>query len=186
MRRDDGNNFSHTTSVYASKRADAFLKFFDNKVASDQRLKMHKPQTCLVAGGVKLEKFQHVNPAQIERLINASSNKQCSLDPIPTNILKQCADLLSPFLSAVFNRSIDEGYLPPSQKVANIIPHLKKRGLDEMEEKNYRPVSNLSFISKLLERIIVSQLNEFLDSNNLLPLFQSALTGNLILQKQHC
>jgi hypothetical protein len=176
IRRDDGNNFSYTTSVDASKQADAFLKFFDNKVASvrSETENAQTPNFRQVAGGEKLEKFQHVTPAQIERLINASSNKQCSLDPIPTNILKQCADLLSPFLSAVFNRSIDDGYLPPSQKVANIIPHLKKRGLDEMEKKNYRPVSNLSFVSKLLERIIVTQLNEFLNSNNLLPLFQSA------------
>jgi hypothetical protein len=93
---------------------------------------------------------------------------------LPTAIVKQCADLLSPYISFVFNKSLTEGYLPTCQKIAYVNPRLKKHGLDESDCKNYRPVSNLSFISKLLEQIVARQLNEFLSNNNALPVYQSA------------
>jgi len=51
---------------------------------------------------------------------------------------------------------------------------LKKSGLDSSQKKNYRPVSNLSFLSKLLERAAKSRLEVFLDSNDLMPTMQSA------------
>jgi len=69
---------------------------------------------------------------------------------------------------------LSEGYVPKSQKTAYITPHLKKRGLDRSENKNYRPVSNLSFLSKLLEKTVANQLIDFLEKTNALPLHQSA------------
>ena len=51
-------------------------------------------------------------------------------------------------------------------------------GLDTADMNNFRPVSNLSFMSKLIERAVVSQLNEYLVTNNLLPRFQSAYRRN--------
>lgn len=88
--------------------------------------------------------------------------------------MKNCKDLLAPFLSDVFNRSLSEGYVPKSQKSAYITPHLKKHGLDKNDKKNYRPVSNLSFLSKLLEKAVAYQLIDFLEKTNALPLHQSA------------
>ena len=72
------------------------------------------------------------------------------------------------------NRTLNEGYLPASAKTALVTPLLKKEGLDPVELKNYRPISNLSYISKLIERIVGKQLTCHLDSNNLLPKCQSA------------
>ena len=51
---------------------------------------------------------------------------------------------------------------------------LKKASLEPHELKNYRPVSNLSFVSKLVERVAVKQLSDYLETNGLLPLLQSA------------
>ena len=62
---------------------------------------------------------------------------------------------------------------PQDFKNAVVKPRLKKDGLDTSQIKNYRPVSNLSFISKLLERVVQLRLQEFLDSNNLMPGIQS-------------
>ena len=53
-------------------------------------------------------------------------------------------------------------------------PLLKKAGLDANQLKNYRPVSNLSFLSKLLERVVQVRFQAFLDNNDMLPAFQSA------------
>ena len=53
-------------------------------------------------------------------------------------------------------------------------PLLKKRGLDVSQLKNYRPVSNLSFLSKLLERVVQIRLQAYLNTNNLMPETQSA------------
>jgi len=60
-------------------------------------------------------------------------------------------------------------HLPTSQKHAIV-----KTGLDTADMANFRPVSNLSFMSKVVERAVVSQLTEYLSTNNLLPCFQSA------------
>ena len=61
-----------------------------------------------------------------------------------------------------------------SQKAAIITPLLKKMGLDKSDRKNYRPVSNLTFISKLLDRVVYSQMSNFLEENDALPSTQSA------------
>jgi len=53
-------------------------------------------------------------------------------------------------------------------KRAIVVPLLKKDNLNIDEVKNYRPVSNLSFISKLLERVVSAQINGYLESHNLL------------------
>lgn len=72
-------------------------------------------------------------------------------------------------MSLVFNRSLGNGYIPASQKVAIVKPLLKKQSLDKEDQRNFRPVSNLTFNSKLMERIVGGQLTDFLESNGALP-----------------
>ena len=71
----------------------------------------------------------------------------------------------------IFNVSLEKGYLPASQKKAIVYPGLKKPSLDPDDLSNYRPISNLSIVSKLLER---AQLLLYLNDNELLPSVQSA------------
>src|SRR5678815_2783679 len=63
-------------------------------------------------------------------------------------------DDLASFMVDVFNRSLTEGYLPASQKRAIVFPTLKKQNLDQNACQNYQPISNLSFLSKTLERLV--------------------------------
>ena len=65
------------------------------------------------------------------------------------------------------------GWLPRSQRHAFVKPILKKDGLDQTDIKNFRPISNLTFTSKLVERLVSLQLTEFLERNKLFPKFQS-------------
>jgi len=82
--------------------------------------------------------------------------------------------VLLPYLTGMVNASLREGRLPSSQKHAVVTPLLKKSGLDPEELKNYRPVSNLTFVSKLVGRTIAACLVTYLNANGLMPPLQSA------------
>jgi len=101
-------------------------------------------------------------------------NKTCQLDPAPLWLVKDMCDLLSPFLTSLFSRYLDTVCFPTELKQAVVRPILKKNGLDDSALKNFRPVSNLSFISKLLEKIVQTRIQAFFDSNGLMPKMQSA------------
>jgi len=91
-----------------------------------------------------------------------------------TRLHKDVRWLLSPFVALLFNTSLVSGCFPSDFKEAVIRPLLKKSGLDTSELKNFRPVSNLSFLSKLLQRVVQIRLQVFLDSSNMMPPMQSA------------
>jgi len=77
------------------------------------------------------------------------------------------------WLRELFNRSLSKGQFPAIFKDAFITPALKKPGLDAADVSSYRPISNLSVLSKLLERLVARQLMHYLSSTNLLPSLQS-------------
>ncbi len=78
------------------------------------------------------------------------------------------ADLLE-----VVNTSLLSGTFPNSLKTAVVKPLLKKRNLDNTVLSNYRPISNLPFIGKIIEKVVFNQLNNYLNSNGYLDNFQS-------------
>ena len=121
-----------------------------------------------------LLEFESINCELINQLIQSSPNKSCTLDPVPTWMIKQYASELVPFITVYCNTSLRDGSFPDTQKNAIVTPILKKANLDAHVAGNYRPISNLSYLSKLLERCVNKQLNEYLSANNLLPSVQSA------------
>ena len=64
--------------------------------------------------------------------------------------------------------------MPSSKKHAIVTPVMKKANLDPDKVKNYRPISNLSFLSKLIERLVFQQFTTYLDENKLMPVNQLA------------
>jgi len=107
-------------------------------------------------------------------VIRKTPVKQSSLDPMPTWLLKECADLIAPFLTKLVNKSLATGNVPSDFKLAIITPLLKKPGLDCQDPKMYRPISNLSVLSKILERVVAKQIVSYLNENGLMPDVQSA------------
>ena len=77
---------------------------------------------------------------------------------MPTWLLKSCADVLGPFFAYLFNISVSTGHVLALLKTAYITPLLKKPGADVDAAENYRPVSNLPVLSKLLEKAVCKQL----------------------------
>ena len=94
-------------------------------------------------------------------------SKQCPSDPIPTWLLKDCIDVLSPPILNIINKSIDSSQVPSVFKESIVTPLLKKPTLDPEALKNYRPVNNLPFVSKILEKIIAVRMNNYKDANSL-------------------
>ena len=108
------------------------------------------------------------------KILKTSPSKSCGLDPIPMSLVKECADVLITPITKIINYSIKEGSFPNCFKMAHVTPLQKKPSLDRNSLKNYRPVSNLRFISKLIETVVANQLNEFISEESLLNVNQSA------------
>ena len=82
--------------------------------------------------------------------------------------------IILPYITHVINQSLESGVVASNFKAAIVRPLLKKKHLDQNDMKNYRPVSNLSFVSKILEKVVLKQIDEYLNKNNLKGNFQSA------------
>ena len=121
-----------------------------------------------------LEEFEPLTLDQTQQLLAKSKNKCCDLDPMPTSMIKEYTMQISPTIMQIINSSLNEALVPDQLKQALVSPTIKKPSLDANMESNYRPISNLSFISKLLEKTVLDQLNRHMKSNNLWEKMQSA------------
>ena len=104
-----------------------------------------------VAIGALLSGLPTCTEDDVRRIIIESPTKSCTLDLIPTFLLKESIEALLQFMMVMINASLREGCLPVTQKHALVLPLLKKTSLDPNELNNYRPVSNLTFVSKAVE-----------------------------------
>ena len=101
------------------------------------------------------------------------ADKSCDLDPIPTWLVKECIDDLAPHLLRIVNLSLRCAQVPVSMQEALVFPTIKNVHGDRDALTNYRPVSNLSFISKLLEKVVLEQITAHLDDQDLLNKHQA-------------
>ena len=102
--------------------------------------------------------FEPATADEVKKLILSSQDKSCDLDPLPTKLLKSCLDILLTAITNIVNLSLESGSFPDVLKVSHITPLLKKPTLSKDDMKNYRPVSNLNFISKIIEKIISNRI----------------------------
>ena len=96
------------------------------------------------------------------------------MDPIPTSLVLDCISVLLTPITYIVNYSLQEGSFPSCFKTAHVTPLLKKAGLDRNILKNYRPVSNLCDISKLIEKAVARQINEHIAHEGIFNENQSA------------
>ena len=129
----------------------------------------------LVALNTSFDSFKQLDEEDVKHLIAKSNRKTSSLDPMPTSIVVQCQDILLPVLTRMINMSLNSGVFPAEWKVADVRPLAKISNLDACTAfENLRPVSNLSYVSKLIERTVFNQTNDFLNTQGLYPQDQSA------------
>ena len=97
----------------------------------------------------------------------------CALDPFPTTLVKAHIASLSPLITTIVNTSLQSGHILPTLKSAIIKPLLKKPTLDPQDLANYRPISNLPFLTKVLDKLVSVYIQEHLYGNRILNKFQS-------------
>ena len=121
-----------------------------------------------------LDHFKETSKTEVGKIIKSSKATTCSLNPLPTEIIKKTSSAHIPALTRLINTSFESGIVPVPLKKALVTPILKKHGLDVNILANYRPVSNLPFTAKVMEKIAVQRLSEHLTSNALHEELQSA------------
>ena len=154
-----------------------FADFFCNKILTIRNCFPSTSQSRKTSppfSGTPLSAFDPVTEDVVRKTIMQSTPKTCELDPMPTKFLFQHLDLLLPTITHIMNESLISGVCPTEFKTAILKPLLKKSNLDPNELKNYRPISNLPYLSKLLERLVLHQLFSHLTSHSLLSDHQSA------------
>jgi hypothetical protein len=115
----------------------------------------------------KMLHFKLVPYSKVLNLLNSlSKSKASGLDKISGKILKAAASSIASSLTYIFNHALISSHFPSEWKVVRLLP-LFKKGPRNLAE-NYRPISILPSINKLMERIMYDQLYEYLNENSLL------------------
>jgi len=120
---------------------------------SSPRMFAARPHT-----GPELSDFQPVTINEVRKLLASIPRKTSPLDVMPVTLLKDCTEVFAPTITTLANLSLQTGKFPARFKSAQVLPLLKKAGLDRSLPVNYRPILNLSTVSKVLERLVLARL----------------------------
>ena len=137
-----------------SEKCDQFASFFNNKIITIRQnisalksttelgLPFSRNSTCVMSH------FNWLDLTELDNIVGQLRSSTCCLDPLPTAFFKTVFNCLAPEILHIINWSLQSGIFPTSLKTAVIKPLLKKNNLDQSVITNYRPISNLPFLSK--------------------------------------
>ena len=163
-------------STSDSELANNFLEFFSDKIKKIRATFKNDEQFNMDNSGSPIEKlvlFDAATEDEISEIVTSFGVKCSPDDPIPASVLKTYSELLIPIWTKLVNMSLEQGSMD-CLKNAVVIPIIKQLDstMDKDEYKNYRPVSNLLFLGKLIERIVSVRLDKHMTDNNLHSEFQ--------------
>ena len=161
----DGNLYSHDFKQMA--------KIFNNHFSQvGQKLEKNIRPTNKRYDDYLNERVQNyiIEPTNNDKVLSVikqfKNGKATGLNSLNTIFLKKCAERLSEPLELLFNMSFSNGIFPESLKLANIIPIHKKDGKTFVN--NYRPISLISNIAEIMEKLIYQRMYLFLERNNII------------------
>ena len=118
--------------------------------------------------------FAEIEPSKVLKLLSKLDvTKATGLDQISNKVLKQAAPVIYKQLTELFNLSLKSGEYPVDWKLAKVSPVFKAG--ERNDPNNYRPISILSTISRVFEKLVYEQIYNYLTKNNLLDSRQSGL-----------
>lgn len=172
--KDTVDDINNTDTIHNS---DGFLKFFEEKIEQVRETTSGESKSGFLEEEVKIgnefSAFPEYSEEDVIKIILICPTKTSSLDCLPTHFFKKHIRLFSKFLTGLINLCLINGIVPTLCKHAVVIPLLKRPDSDVNDISNYRPVSNLRFISKVIEKIVAKELLKHLSQNSLLPTNQS-------------
>ena len=178
-----GRNDQFPLPAYEDKSdlANDFSSFFINKI--DKIMEKLKATSALTEENSYMESqfltehqmltFQQLSVDEVCKLINSAEAKSCELDPIPSKLLKTNSREIAPVITEILNLSLKTGDFCEELKQALLHLLLKKRGL-ELAFTNYRPVSNLPYLGKIIEWAVCNQITEYTGKTGMAEQYQSA------------
>ena len=128
--------------------------------------------------GEAWSQFETISDTDLKKILSDLNKKECEEDPIPLKLLMQCFDEVKPIVSFIINDSLVTGIFPSVLKSALVRPAIKDDKGDVNSFNNYRPISNLPFLSKLIEKSVQKQMTKHLDYHNLHAEHQSGYRSN--------
>ena len=156
-----------------STLADSFNNFFLNKVTdirsslpSSKTTALDPPLSLSTCNSFQLSAFDPTSVDELRCMIEKYGIKTSTNDPLPAFLVKENLELLLPHFCKLVNLSLYTSNFD-GLKEAHVVPILKALQLDNELYKNFRPVSLLSFISKLTERVVHTRVNNYLSENDL-------------------
>ena len=129
------------------------------------KYKDHPSITCIKINQIHTESFifKLVNQNEVLKILKSvDPKKSVGIDSIPPKIIKMAANVLAKPLTDIINLSIKENTFPSKAKIAAVIPLFKKD--ERSNKKNYRPISILSALSKIIGKILQNQIVNFIDN----------------------
>ena len=181
----------HSTAITLPPNSDSlqdivnkFNEFFTLKI---ENIRKEFPQTSSCHNSIAitnsssdfktLTDFDLTTIDEIKEIIQDSDIITSGNDPLPASVIKDQIDTLLPIICEIVNNSLSSGSMEGA-KLAHLTPLIKGKSLDSSDFKNYRPISNLSFIGKLIERVVLRRLNKHMTENNLNINHQSGYKKN--------
>ena len=159
--------------------ANNFGDFFLNKILKIRqdldKYNKFEPTTNTIQ--MPMESFRVVRESEITKKVKKMKSKTCELDACKSTFIKTHIDFFAPFLTEITNKSLQFGQFSDDWKTAIVRPLMKNKKISTVL-KNYRPVSNLSYVSKIVEGMAIDQLQAHVSENNLFPNYQSAYREN--------
>ncbi|CAF4242510.1 unnamed protein product, partial [Rotaria magnacalcarata] len=167
-------------ATFDKEKADLFAEYFQNEVyvKPPDTLQFHQQVTRQAhniiheSSNTKLNKWKKITSKEVKWTIKQLQNSSCGPDNIHNRCLKNYTELLIKHLTKLFNFILNIGYVPNGWKKANIILLLKPNK-DKQQPSSYRPISLLSCLGKLLEKIMKQRLMNILEQRNILPEHQA-------------
>ncbi len=166
------------------KLSEDFSKYFASKVEKiHSEINVTPPakvtlSTCTDPAFAYLTKFPIVTTSDTITLIKGLKPKVCLLDPLPAFMFKDYASQLAPAVCTIINTSLSTAVVPKELKVSIITPIYKRKQLPVDQLSSYRPIAQMPFVAKLLERHVSQHLRLYMENNAINDVFQSAYRPN--------
>ena len=162
--RDNHNVLTKSLTTFFMEKID--------KITSD--LEDHPKYQPPVRDIPKISSFRHMSTKEILDIIYRMPTKHCKLDPIPTSVFRKITLDIIEEIAVIINTCLTIGKFPEDWKLA-LASHCSRKKFNlEPINCNYRPMSNLTFLSKLVECYMLAQFNEHCNLNKLFLSYQSA------------